>query len=139
MIMRICPRCSAKYEYGKSCPNRCSEIAKKDSVKMYDMYQRKNRELYSSKEWVRLTGQCKDRFNGIDVYQLYKYGKYTAGKLSHHIEEVEHNKDRELDIDNLIYLSNESHNEIHTIYNKSEQDKKELQRYLFDIVERYIH
>lgn len=53
---------------------------------MYDMYQRKNRELYSSKEWVRLTEQCKDKFNSIDVYQLYKYGKYTAGKLSHHIE-----------------------------------------------------
>lgn len=138
MIKRICPRCRIVYEYGKSCPNSCNDIAKKESQKVYDKIQRSNSELYSSKEWVRLTGLCKDRFNGLDIYRLYKYGIYTVGKLSHHIEPVEDNERRVLDINNLIYLSIESHNEIHRIYNKSEQDKKELQEYLFSCIDRYI-
>ena len=137
MIRKICQRCKTVYEYGKSCPNNCYDIAKKESQQVYDKEQRKNSDLYKGKEWVRLTKICKDRFNGIDIYQLYKYGKYSIGALSHHIETVEDNSDRILDITNLIYLSHESHNEIHRIYNKSAAEKKELQKYLFKCVNEY--
>ena len=138
MLMKICPRCNKKYEYGSKCPNNCYDKAKKESQQVYDKIQRKNGDFYGSMDWVRLTKLCKIRFKGLDIYQLYKYGNYVVGELSHHIEPVKDNKNRVLDITNLIYLSNESHNEIHTIYNRSADEKKELQEYLFSIVKKYI-
>ena len=117
--------------------NLCYNKAKKESQRVYDREQRKNADFYSSKEWVRLTELCKNKFKGLDIYRLYKYRVYTSGELSHHVEELNDNKERALDIKNLIYLSDESHREIHTAYNKSKEDKRVMQEYLFEIIKQY--
>ena len=137
MIVKMCPRCGSKYEYGQACKNECYDKAKKESSKVYDKSQRKNKEFYHSTEWVRLTMQCKSKFNGLDIYQYFKYNKIVPGTLSHHIIEVEEDESRALDINNLIYLSVESHSEVHKIYGQSEDGKRELQELLFRIVETY--
>lgn len=136
-MMKICPRCNTKYAYRESCPNNCYDKVKTERNKVYDKYQRKNADFYGSKEWVRLTGLCREKFNGLDVYQLYKYGKYAYGELTHHIEEVKDNKDRALDLGNLIYVSDSSHREIHAAYNKSNENKLEMQEYLLKCIENY--
>ncbi|MBO0575116.1 endonuclease [Clostridium botulinum] len=140
MLFKLCPYCGIKVPYDmEDCINKCKEKRNKLRNKDYDLYNRdkESTKIYKSKQWGKLTQQCKSRFNGLDIYQLYKYGKITKGELSHHIIEVKENKDRVFDISNLIYVSNKSHAEIHSTYNKSKEDKLAIQAYLFEIVQKW--
>ena len=137
MIKKICPRCNKLYEHASKCPNGCYDMTKKEGQQVYDKIQRKNGDFYGSMDWVRLTKLCKIRFKGLDIYQLYKYGRYTNGELSHHIIPVNDNINKALSLENLIYLCHESHNEIHTAYNRSEEDKRVMQEYLFNLIIRF--
>ncbi|ENK1244737.1 hypothetical protein AB2063_002950 [Clostridium botulinum] len=140
MLFKLCPYCGVKVPYDmEDCINKCREKRNKLRNKDYDLYNRdkESTKIYRDKRWIKLTQQCKSRFNGLDIYQLYKNNKIVYGELSHHIIEVKEDKKRVLDISNLIYLSNKSHAEIHTAYKKSEEDKLAMQAYLFKIVQRY--
>nr|DAJ91744.1 MAG TPA: NinG protein [Caudoviricetes sp.] len=140
MLFKLCPYCGIKVPQSQEdCDNKCKEKRNKLRNKEYDLYNRdkENTKIYRSKQWIKLTQQCKSKFNGLDIYQLYKYNKIIHGELSHHIKEVKEDKNRVYDISNLIYLSNKSHAEIHTAYKKSKEDKLAMQAYLFKIVQRY--
>ncbi|EPY2283489.1 hypothetical protein ACTQ4P_05540 [Clostridium sporogenes] len=140
MLFKLCPYCGIKVPQGQEdCDNKCKEKRNKLRNKEYDLYNRdkESTKIYRDKRWIKLTGQCKSKFDGLDIYQLYKYDKIIYGGLSHHIIEVKENKDRVFDIGNLIYVSNKSHAEIHTAYKKSKEDKLAMQAYLFKIVQRY--
>ncbi|MEA5085090.1 MAG: hypothetical protein VB018_13230 [Lachnospiraceae bacterium] len=137
MLFKICPGCNSRYELGKQCPNGCMEKAEKERNKYYDKHSRDKDSyaVYHSKLWPVLTQQCKTEFNGLDIYQLYKYGKVVYGQLSHHIVTVKDDITRAYDISNLIYVSDESHGEIHAEYDKG--NKQAMQDYLFKIIEWY--
>ncbi|KOY64224.1 hypothetical protein [Clostridium sporogenes] len=140
MLFKLCPYCGIKVPQSQEdCDNKCKEKRNKLRNKEYDLYNRdkENTKIYRSKQWIKLTQQCKSRFNGLDIYQLYKYNKIIHGELSHHIKEVKEDKNRVYDISNLIYLSNKSHAEIHTAYKKSKEDKLDMQAYLFKIVQKW--
>lgn len=132
---RICPRCRKVYSYAdKTCPNGCSEKAKKESDKIYDKYQRVNKDLYNSKEWKFIREACKKRFSGLCIWSLYKYKRIIVGNLTHHIIPVEDDKEKSLDFSNLVYLSNEAHREIHELY---EDEKKETQKLLHEYMDTW--
>lgn len=140
MLFKLCPYCGIKVQQDQEdCINKCKEKRNKLRNKEYDLYNRdkESAKIYRDKRWAKLTQQCKSKFDGIDIYQLYKYNKLIYGELSHHIKEVKEDKKRIYDINNLIYLSNKSHAEIHTAYKKSKEDKLAMQAYLFKIVQRY--
>ncbi|NFO71586.1 endonuclease [Clostridium botulinum] len=140
MLFKLCPYCGIKVPYDmEDCINKCKEKRNKLRNKEYDLYNRdkESTKIYRDKRWLKLTGQCKSKFDGLDIYQLYKYNKIIYGELSHHIIEVKENKDRVFDISNLIYVSNKSHAEIHTAYKKSKEDKLAMQAYLFKIVQKW--
>lgn len=130
--MKVCGRCGKKIEATKTC--ECS----KSRHKVYDReYRNKdNAEFYHSKAWKQLTKLCKLKANGLDMYELEVNGKIVKGTLSHHIEELEDNKDRALDITNLIWVSEKTHNYIHSVYNKSKEDKNKLKALLFKIINK---
>lgn len=65
--------------------------------------------------------------------------RYVVGTLSHHIEELKDNKKRGLDINNLIWISDKTHNHIHSEYDKSVESKKDMQNKLFDILNKYYN
>lgn len=132
MLMKVCGRCGKKIEATKTC--ECS----KSRHKVYDReYRNKdNAEFYHSKAWKQLTKLCKLKANGLDMYELEVNGKIVKGTLSHHIEELEDNKDRALDITNLIWVSEKTHNYIHSVYNKSKEDKNKLKALLFKIINK---
>lgn len=140
-LMSTCRDCNKIIPYSSS---RCPECEKKynehkkQRIRDYDKYDRKNVSVYHDKRWLKLTAQCKRLFNGIDIYQLYINKEIVTGSLSHHIEEVSDNKDRQFDITNLIWLSDESHKIIHSAYNKSDKDKAEMQELLFSLIEKWI-
>ncbi|NFF69431.1 endonuclease [Clostridium sporogenes] len=140
MLFKLCPYCGIKVPYDmEDCINKCKEKRNKLRNKEYDLYNRdkESTKIYRDKRWLKLTGQCKNKFDGLDIYQLYKHNKIVYGDLSHHIIEVKEDKKRVFDISNLIYVSNKSHAEIHTAYKKSKEDKLAMQAYLFKIVQRY--
>lgn len=108
-----CKTCSSKYQ------------------SYYDTYKRENKEIYRSNRWKKLTEQCKNKFSGIDIYSLYKYNKLIQGKLSHHIVEVNEDSSKIYDIDNLIFVSDRSHKEIHERYNNNKKEtQQELKKYI---------
>lgn len=144
MLFKLCPYCGIKVPYDmEDCINKCKEKRNKLRNQDYDLYNRdkESTKIYRDKRWIKLTRQCKSKFDGIDIYQLYKYNRLVGGNLSHHIIEVKEDKNRVYDINNLIYVSGSkkynTHAEIHTAYKKSKEDKLAMQAYLFKIVQRY--
>jgi hypothetical protein len=137
MLFKICTICGAKYKIGTQCPNGCSSKAKKERDKRYDINSRDKTSyaIYHSKGWQKLTELCKAKFNGLDIYQLYKYKKIIYGNVSHHVIPIKDDNTRIYDIDNLIYLSNASHSEIHKEYDTG--NKEQMQEYLFKLIKQY--
>lgn len=126
MLKKLCA-CGASIPINQA---KCKACSSKDQAN-YDKYHRKNKDIYKSRQWVKLTELCKNRFNGIDVYAYYKYNKLVAGKISHHIIEVSEDMARAFDLDNLIYVSDASHKEIHERYKHDrEETQKELKKYI---------
>lgn len=132
MLMKVCSRCGKKIAITETCS--CT----KERHKVYDReYRNKdNAEFYHSKAWKQLTKLCKLKANGLDLYELEVNGKIVKGTLSHHIDELEEARDRALDISNLIWVSEKTHNYIHSVYNRSKEDKKKLKTLLFKIVNK---
>ena len=134
-LYKMCPRCHSKYEYGQSCPNECMKKRKRESDRVYVKYQKKNKDLYSSVRWQRLRDRCIAR-DKICLWSYHKHKKIVQGKMAHHIIELEDDKSRAFDIDNLILVSDAAHREIHKLYNNGEKEK--TQRELFGMIKRSI-
>ena len=131
MLKTLCIKCNKKINKGEKCKCR-------NRNKDYDRFNR-NKEtkiFYHSKEWSRLTALCKSKCNGLDLYELYKNNKIVKGELSHHIIPVEDDAGKKFDIDNLIYVSQKTHNFIHSVYARSKEEKKALQKKLFSFLEK---
>lgn len=134
---RICPRCRTVYKYNADgCPNGCSKKIKRESDKLYDKTKRKNKEFYGSKEWKRLRIACKNKFDGICIWSFFKYNRLVKGKIAHHIVMVAEDKGLALNLNNLIFVSDKAHREIHTRYNISGFNKR-IHKELFYLVDRW--
>lgn len=134
MLYKICGRCGKKIKQKEQC--KC----KKSRHRVYDRGSR-NKEsasFYHSKAWKKLTKLCKLKANGLDLYELETNHRVVKGTLSHHIEELQDNRDRALDISNLIWISDKTHALIHKEYKKDEQSKRKMQRLLFSIIKKYL-
>lgn len=133
--MTICGVCGKKKPANTQCECR------KERYKVYDKYCRDkdSAEFYHSKSWKTLSAMCKNKANGLDIYELIVNNRFVKGTLSHHIEELKDNKARSLDIDNLIWISDRTHNYIHSEYDKSAESKKDMQNKLFDILNKYYN
>lgn len=132
MLTKVCARCGIRYS-GRVCP-ACE--AKRQ--KSYDSAQRSRQRaaLYRSAVWQRLTRWCRESCCGVDLYALYTSGRIVQGRLSHHIVPLEDNAARGYDPGNLIWVSDHSHAMIHRAYDASQEEKKRMQKMLFDIRER---
>lgn len=133
--MTTCAGCGKKKPVNVKC--ECN----KNRHKVYDREYRDkdSAEFYNSKSWKNLRDICKAKANGLDIYELVVNKRYIVGTLSHHIEELKDNKVRALDINNLIWISEKTHNYIHAQYDKSKKDKLDMQKKLFDILNKYYN
>ena len=128
MLKTVCIRCNRKLNKGEKCG--CNSNRHRE----YDRFSRdeKAKQFYHSKEWARLTALCNSKCNGLDLYELYENNKIVKGELSHNIIPVEDDAGKKFDIDNLIYVSQKTHNFIHSVYARSKEEKKALQTKLFN-------
>ena len=133
MLMKICGKCGKKIRINEIC--NCT----KERHKVYDReYRNKdNAEFYHSKAWKSMTALCKLKANGLDLYELVINNNIVKGTLSHHIDELEEARDKALDINNLIWISDKTHAYIHSEYNKNLESKNKMKEVLFNIIKNY--
>ena len=84
-----------------------------------------------------MTALCKLKANGLDLYELVINNNIVKGTLSHHIDELEEARDKALDINNLIWISDKIHSYIHSEYNKNLESKNKMKEVLFNIIKNY--
>jgi hypothetical protein len=117
------------------CLNGCkSNAKKKDDIYYNSKRDPRKRAFYDSKQWKSKTHECKSKFNGLDIFELYENNKLVPGDLSHHIIEYDDGPSIALELDNLIYVSHRTHKKIHKAYNKNKQSKSEMQERLRQII-----
>ena len=148
-LMKVCSYtgCKALVSYGiQYCTNHL-DIAEQERKERYRDYKAKRTDkreeaFYCSKEWEQVRELAKSKTNYIDVYQYYvgDVGKIVTGDVVHHVVEIKDIDGWELrlDINNLIYLTYESHSIIHAAYNRSARDKMAMQKLLLELMERYV-
>ena len=86
--------------------------------------------FYVCNDWRRLREKAIQLYDGIDIYAYYVQHRIMTADMVHHIEEVEDNWNRRLDISNLIPLSNTNHGIISALYKRDKATKRETQKQL---------
>ena len=137
MIYHHCARCGRRILTGAGCP--CMAQVNRERGRRYDATKR-NKEhtaFYASKAWLKLRDACRDTYAHLDIYALYEHGVMRPGRIAHHIIPLEDDESKSLMLDNLIYVSDSSHQEIHKAYSAGKTEKAEMQRKLKDFQKRW--
>ena len=137
------PGCPNLVERGRYCEEHKAEAnktfrqrTKRD--KYYDKYIRDKRaeKFYNSAAWIRTREYVLNKYKYLDLYDYYINKKITRANTVHHIVELKDDWSRRLDINNLFPVSVANHNVIDGLYRK---DKKEAQKLLYQLLERWQH
>ena len=126
MLKKLC-RCGAVIPAGKSACDRCAGSYQRT----YDRYHRKRADFYKGRRWTAVRSEVRSQAMDMDLYQLYKYNRLVQGRLVHHIQPLEDTPSLAYDVDNLIWLSDASHHEVHALYDSGK--KEETMGYLHKI------
>lgn len=124
MIYRQCGRCGRRIPSGTKCP--CYSKDRRSYAKPSGI-----RKDYHTQRWKNLRQYVMTKYNGLDIYQLYKYHRAVPADTAHHIQPAAEKPERFYSDQNLIPVSRQSHEEIHNRYKHERQADviKELQRY----------
>lgn len=130
MLMKLC-KCGRRLKQGKSCS------CQKRRHKLYDSTCRdkEKKKFYGSTTWKKIIESVKTRANGLDEYELAINGVIVIGTTVHHIYPIDERPDLKTSLDNLIFVSSNTHNKIHAEYAKGEEEKKDLQKKLLEAVQ----
>ncbi|AQS09673.1 HNH endonuclease [Clostridium saccharobutylicum] len=137
-LKKCCPKCGRVIDYGLKYCNECSKNVSKEKAERnreYDKNVRKNVNVYGSKQWHLVRQECLARDNGLCMYCLKKYNKISYASLVHHIEEVNDDIELAYCIDNLISLCRKCHDDVHTMYNKDDKSKGDMQIELHEMIQ----
>lgn len=102
-----------------------------------DKEQKKYQDFYSSKEWLAARKAIISECLGMDILEYYRTGKVIEGERVHHIVELSEEWSYRLDVSNLIYLTEQNHRRVHAEYDKGDNEKKAMQRLLFELLDRF--
>lgn len=122
MLMKICNRCGKRLQQNEIC--ECQKVRHK----IYNLESRdqiKNA-FYQSKEWQKASAMTKARANGLDEYALVYENRIVKGNISHHIMTIEEKPELKLSLENLIYVSLQTHNKIHAAYDRGGEEKAKM-------------
>ncbi len=129
MIYKRCVHCGKRYEAGKKCGcNFKREYARPTGT----------RTLYKGGRWQALRLVVIARYDGLDPWALLN-SRIEYAHTVHHIVTAEDNPELFYVEDNLIPLSRSSHDEIHALYRKSEESKRETQEKLRKLIKTVVH
>ena len=130
MLKKLC-KCGAVIPARKSVCDRCASKYQRT----YDRYHRERADFYKDRRWASVRSIVRSQAMDMDLYQLYKYNRLVQGRLAHHIQPLEDAPSLAYDADNLIWLSDASHHEIHALYDSGK--KFETMGYLHSIKKNF--
>ena len=136
-ISHTCQYCGKSLPVGTKCECRFDKSNKPLIYKPPDIASTKSDSFYHSDEWRRLRLVIMSIYNNMDIYSWYKYGRLEPGFIVHHIIPLKDDYSKRADISNLIYLTDDNHRLIHSLMDESDEKKKEVQKELFDMIERW--
>lgn len=113
-----CRKHKLLYEQGEKCP-KCLSIKRKE----YENNRRdkERARFYQSKDWRVMRQRVIDYYAGVDIWFLGITGKLKPcpNITVHHVYEYSKYPNLALAFSNLIPVSAQSHNEIHTYYDSN--------------------
>lgn len=111
-IYKRCSRCGKRILVGTTCD--CI----KQRYKEYDRFCRdqESKSFYGSREWQQARSEALDLDSGIDVYVWVTEGKILLADTVHHIVPLKDDRDKRLDVNNLISLNHDTHSMIEQMY-----------------------
>ena len=113
-IFKRCPGCHELYQ-GKSCPVCRPKQQKAAQRKVLE--NNENARAYHSRLWRKCRQNVIVRDMGYDIWLLGAGQVYRCWyPVVHHIKERDEAPDLIYDLDNLITVTKESHEEIHRLY-----------------------
>lgn len=127
MIYKRCSFCNKRIPSGSIC-----DCKKKRHQKL--KYE-KNKSFYDTKTWKKLRNQVKKFYFGLDFYAFFVHGILIEGRTAHHIVPLEVDEALKTDFENLIYVSESSHREIHSLL---ENDYEATVSFLRQVRERFV-
>lgn len=113
MIWKRCSRCKKRIPAGAVC--ECMQNIKRERDKIYDK-EKRNKKLtafYASESWIKVRDECRAYYCGLDMYELYHNNRIVYGRIAHHIVPIRDDWNKRYDADNLIYLSDVTHQYVH--------------------------
>lgn len=127
MIYKRCGFCNKRIPLGSKCDckkkrHQTLKSDKKDS-------------FYSSNEWKKIRKDVKKYFFSLDFYAFYVHGLVIEGRIAHHIVPLEVDEALKLNFENLIYVSESSHREIHFLL---ENDYEATVNFIRQIRDRFV-
>lgn len=123
-IFKRCPSCQNIYDRAQN-PKGCP-LCREKWAKHYDNINAKRRQernpllkVYGTRRWRKCRDTVRLRYQDMDIWAL-GIGRVVRCEKPyiHHIEERDDRPDLLFDLDNLITVSYESHEEIHEMYLK---------------------
>lgn len=133
MFYKVCKYCGKQYEVGTQCSCGRKQEHEERYKKSKFRRERKAKIEYSNRTWKRVRDYIYQRAGGLDEYML-SLGIIVPGEIVHHIVEVEEDKSKVYEVDNLILVSRRTHAMIHKEYNANEMRKNAMVSRLFSIV-----
>ena len=133
MIYKRCGRCGKRLPSGMACP--CADKEKRVYKKAEGI-----KKEYHTKRWKDMRAYVLARYNGLDLYLLYRYHQAIPADTVHHIEPARESQGLFYDADNLFPVSRKGHEEIHERYKKERPEivKKELKTYQKRFLEAFL-
>lgn len=115
------------------------DIERKKQNKIYNDYSRNKdtSKIYDSKHWKNKRKYIMICYNNLDIYQYYVNKRIVEASLVHHIVELREDIGMAYDNNNLIPLSEETHNFVHNKYNSGKREKESMQKLLQSLLERW--
>ena len=136
-IKRLCPRCRRVISDNQKYCINCMPKIRTDADKRYDRFKRnqESKSFYNSKLWKLKREEAMSFYLNLDIYELYINKKIVTAEVVHHIHELIDSPELSLDDDNLIPLSNSTHDLVHGMY---KEDKTTTMKLLEALKERWL-
>ncbi len=123
MIYKRCPKCGKRILPGTVCQECKREYRKPEGI-----YKQ-----YHTQAWKKMRERTISKYDGLDLWALY-HKQIIFAETVHHIIPSSDAADKFFSADNLIPVSRQSHDEIHSLY---KTQKMETQQLLYSILEQY--
>lgn len=136
MLYKRCSGCGKRIANNITC--KCQLDNARERYKEYKARRndKEQQEFYRSRDWIKCKEHRLVELINIDWYEYYTNNNIVQGYTLHHIDELKECKERALDKSNLIYLTQANHIKIHKVYSKSNKEKKEMKKILFECLRK---